>query len=67
MLQDRQVQIPLKMQSTLNSIQKLIGPRRPIYKNYYIGKYSLPDSYSNYCKIQPRDNIDRYSQHIYPL
>jgi hypothetical protein len=66
-LQDRQAQIPLKMQDTLNSIQKLIGPRKPTYKSYYIGKYSLLDPYSDHHKIQPRDDIDRYSQRICPL
>jgi hypothetical protein len=51
----------------LNSIQKLTGPRRSTYKSYYIGEYSLLDPYSNYCKIQPRDDIDKYSQCIYLL
>ena len=51
----------------LNSIQKSTGPKRPTYKSYYISKYSFLDPYSNYRKIQPRDDIDRYSQYIYPL
>jgi hypothetical protein len=51
----------------LNNIQKSTGPRRPIYKNYYISEYGLLNSYSNYRKIQPRDNIDRYSQRVCPL
>jgi hypothetical protein len=45
----------------LNSIQKSIGPRRSIYKSYYIGEYSLLDPYSNHRKIRPRDDIDKYS------
>jgi len=31
------------MQGALSSIWKLIGPRRPTYKSYYISKYGLPD------------------------
>ena len=48
------------MQSTLSSIQKSTGPRRPTYKNYYIGKYDFLNPYSDYRKIQPRDDINRY-------
>jgi hypothetical protein len=45
----------------LNNIQKLISLKRPTYKSYYISKYSLLDPYSNHCKIQLRDNTDKYS------
>jgi hypothetical protein len=45
----------------LSSIRKLIGPRRPTYKSYYTSKYNLLDPNSYYRKIQPRDDIDRYS------
>ena len=48
------------MQDTLSSIQKLTGTRRPTYKSYYIGEYSLLDPYSDYRKIRPRDDTDRY-------
>jgi hypothetical protein len=39
------------MQGTLSSIWKSTGPRRPIYKNYYIGKYNLLDPNGDYRKI----------------
>ena len=48
-------------------MRKSIGPRRPTYKSYYISKYDLPDTYSNYYKIRPRDDTDRYSQCVYLL
>jgi len=51
----------LEMQGTLNSIRKLIGPRRPTYKSYYISQYDLLNPYGDHRKIQPRDDTDRYS------
>jgi len=42
-------------------MRKLIGPRRPTYKSYYISKYDLLDPNGDYYKIRPGDNIDRYS------
>jgi hypothetical protein len=39
------------MQGTLSSIWKLIGPRRPTYESYYIGKYDLLDPNGDYRKI----------------
>ena len=49
------------MQDTPNSIRKLTGPRRPTYKSYYIGEYDLLDLDSDYHKIRPRDDLNRYS------
>ena len=60
-LQDGQVRVPPEMQGTLSSMRKLIGPRRPTYKSYYISQYDLLNPYSDYYKIQPKDNTDRYS------
>ena len=55
------------MQGTLSSMRKLIGPRRPTYKSYYISQYDLPDPYSDHRKIRPRDDTDRCSQCVCPL
>ena len=55
------------MQGTPNNIWKSTGPRRPTYKSYYIGEYNFPDLNGNYCKIQPRDDINKYSQRVCPL
>ena len=49
------------MQSIFNNIWKLKGPKRPTYKNYYINKYNFLDLNGDYCKIWPKDNINKYS------
>ena len=48
------------MQGMLSNIWKSTGPKRPTYKNYYISKYNFLNPYSDYCKIRPRDNTNKY-------
>ena len=40
---------------------KSISIRKSTYESYYIGKYDLLNPDSDYYKIQPRDDTDRYS------